>query len=210
MSDLILKGIIIGLCISVPLGPIGVLTIQRTLNRGRKYGLATGLGAMLSDFIYTIIALFFVRFVIGYIEAHQILFQIGGAIIIMVFGFFIFKNSPSAQPQAKEKSKGNFFSDFITAFGLTFSNPLILFLLIGLFTHFNFIAEKTIVNYVVAISAILVGELLWWLLLTNTANYFKNKIETRYIQLINRIMGCVIMTVGFVGLIVGIVREITN
>jgi threonine/homoserine/homoserine lactone efflux protein len=206
MSDLIIKGIIIGLCISIPLGPIGALTVQRTLNRGRKYGIATGLGAMLSDLIYTIIALFFVGFVIRYIEAHQMLFQIAGAIIVIAFGFFIFKNSPSAQAQPNEKSKGSLFSDFITAFGITISNPLILFLLIGLFTHFNFMVEKTISNFFVGILAILLGELLWWLSLTYAANYFKSKIDKRGMRLINRIIGCVIMFVGFLGLMVGILR----
>ena len=206
MGDLIIKGIIIGLCISIPLGPIGALTVQRTLDRGRKYGIATGLGAMLSDLTYTIIALFFVGFVIRYIEAHQMLFQIGGAVIVIAFGFFIFKNSPSAQPQPNEKSKGSLFSDFFTASGIAISNPLILFLLIGLFTHFNFMVEKTLTNFLIGVSAILAGELLWWLLLTYTASYFKNKINTRGIKLINRIMGCVIMFVGLLGLIIGIFR----
>jgi threonine/homoserine/homoserine lactone efflux protein len=59
MLEIILKGILIGLCISVPVGPIGMLVIQRTLNRGRKFGIATGLGASMSDLFYTIITLFF-------------------------------------------------------------------------------------------------------------------------------------------------------
>jgi len=204
MGDLIIKGIIVGLCISVPLGPIGMLTVQRTLDRGRIFGIATGLGAMLSDFIYTIIALFFVGYVIRYIEDHQMAFQIGGAIIIVIFGFFIYKNSPASQPQPTEKSNGSLISDFFTSFGLTLSNPLILFLLIGLFTRFNFMVEKTLANFLVGISAILLGEIIWWLTLTYAASYFKNKLDAKGIQLINRIMGCIIIGVGFLGLFAAI------
>ena len=206
MVDLIIKGIIIGLCISIPLGPIGMLTVQRTLDRGRKYGIITGIGAMLSDFIYTIIALFFVGYVIRYIEGHETIFQIGGAIIIIIFGFFIYKNSPTTQTHPTEKSKGSMISDFFTSFGLTISNPLILFLLIGLFTHFDFMLEKNLTNFIIGVSAILVGEILWWLTLTHTANFFKRKLDAKGISFINRIMGCVIIGVGFLGLFVGILR----
>ena len=63
MIDTVIKGIVIGLFISIPLGPIGMLCIQRTLSRGRKYGIATGLGATSSDLLYTLVTLFFLSFV---------------------------------------------------------------------------------------------------------------------------------------------------
>ena len=89
MLELAIKGIIIGLCISVPLGPIGMLCVQRTLTRGRAHGIVTGLGATTSDLVYTFVTLFFLRFVIGFIEAHQVVFQFTGAIVVVLFGAFI-------------------------------------------------------------------------------------------------------------------------
>ncbi len=203
MLDLIIKGIIIGLCISVPLGPIGMLCVQRTLNRGRTYGIATGLGATASDLVYTFITLFFLRFVIGFIEAHQTLFQFAGGFIVIIFGYFIFKSHPSAQRQPNIQSKGSLFSDFITSFGLTFSNPLILFVLIALFARFDFIADKSpVATYVVGISSILGGAFLWWLALTYIVSHFKDKLGFRGLKLINVITGSIIMIIGCIGTII--------
>lgn len=202
MLALVIKGIIIGLCISVPLGPIGMLCVQRTLNRGRKYGIATGLGATTSDLVYTFITLFFLRFVIGFIEAHQTIFQFAGAIIVLIFGYFIFKSHPSSQPQPNVSSKGSLFNDFITAFGLTFSNPLILFVLIALFARFDFIADKSpFMTYFVGISSILLGAFMWWMLLTYIVSHFKDKLGLRGLRLINVITGSIIIIIGCVGLI---------
>ena len=203
MFDLVIKGIIIGLCISVPLGPIGMLCVQRTLNRGRKYGIATGLGATTSDLVYTFITLFFLQFVIGFIEEHQTAFQLIGGVVVIVFGYFIFKSRPSAQTNPNVASKGSLFSDFITSFGLTFSNPLILFILMALFARFEFIADKSpFVAYLVGISSILSGAFIWWLLLTYIVSHFKNKLGLRGLRLINIITGSVIMAIGCVGLVV--------
>ena len=201
MLELITKGIIIGLCISVPLGPIGMLCVQRTLNRGRKYGLATGLGATASDLIYTFITLFFLSFVLSFIQTHQTVFQAIGGVIVIIFGCFIFKSHPS-QTQLNVASKGSLFSDFFTSFGLTFSNPLILFILIALFARFDFIADKSpFVVYFTGISSILLGAFLWWMLLTYIVSHFKDKLGIRGLRLINIITGSTIIVIGCVGLI---------
>ncbi len=202
MLDLIFKGIIIGLCISVPLGPIGMLCVQRTLTRGRKYGIATGLGATTSDLVYTLITLFFLRFVIGFIEEHQFIFQLVGAIIVIIFGYFIFKSRPSTQPQPDDRSKHSVISDFFSAFGLTFSNPLIIFILMALFARFDFIADKSPASiYLIGIGSILVGAFLWWCLLTYLVSHFTEKLSMRGLRLINIIMGSLIMVSGCAGFI---------
>ena len=202
MFGLVIKGIIIGLCISVPLGPIGMLCVQRTLNRGRKYGIITGLGATTSDLVYTFITLFFLSFVLGFIEAHQMVFQAIGGSIVIIFGHFIFKSHPLSQPQPNITSKGNLFSDFITAFGLTFSNPLILFVLIALFARFEFIADKSpFAVYFIGISSILFGAFMWWVMLTYIISHFRYKLGIRGLRFINIITGSIIIVIGCVGLI---------
>ena len=202
MLELVIKGVAIGLCISVPLGPIGMLCVQRTLNRGRRYGIATGLGATASDLVYTVVTLFFLQFVIGFIEEHKTIFQTAGAVIVICFGIFIFKSCPSAQPQPNEPSKNSMFSDFITSFGLTFSNPLILFVLIALFARFRFIADDSpSAAYLAGILSILLGAAVWWCLLTYIVSHFQNRLNMRGLRMINRITGCIIMLIGCAGLI---------
>ncbi len=205
MIEIIIKGILIGLCISVPLGPIGMLTIQRTLNRGQKYGIATGLGATTSDLIYTIITLFFLSFVLDFIEEHRFIIQLAGSLVVAIFGLYIFRSNPATQPKPNETFKHSLFRDFMTSFGLTLSNPLVLFVLIALFARFEFIGNKTtLLVSVIGISSILGGAILWWSLLTFLVSKFKNKLNMRELKIINQIIGLVIIGIGFVGFILSL------
>lgn len=203
MLELIIKGVFIGLCISVPLGPIGMLCIQRTLNRGRKFGIATGLGATSSDLIYTVVALFFLNSVIiGFINKHEFFFQIGGSAIILIFGYFIFKSHPATQPKPNEINKNNLAGDFFTSFALTLSNPLILFILIALFARFEFLFENsTTTLIIIGIVSILIGAFTWWCVLTYLVSKFRNKLDIKGLKIINRITGSVIMLLGCIGIV---------
>ena len=207
MLEIIIKGVLIGLCISVPLGPIGMLTIQRTLNRGQKYGVATGLGATTSDLVYTIITLFFLSFVLDFIEAHRFVIELVGSLVVALFGWYIFQSNPATQPKPNETVKHSLLSDFVTSFGLTFSNPLVLFVLIALFARFQFIGNKTTLFVTICgILSILGGALLWWNMLTILVSKFKNKLNMRELKLINQITGIIILLIGSIGLLLTIIR----
>lgn len=207
MFEIITKGIIIGLFISIPLGPIGMLCIQRTLNRGRKYGIATGLGATMSDLVYTMISLFFLSFVIDIIEKQRFIIQFVGSIILLVFGYLIYKSNPSTQPKPNEPVQYSLFSDFISSFGLTLTNPLVLFVLIALFAKFSFIdTETTLFLSVSGIISILLGALLWWSALTFFVSRFRGKLNMRGLKTINVITGLIIIVTGVVGLVLTLIE----
>lgn len=207
MLEIIFKGVLIGLCISVPLGPIGMLCIQRTLNRGQKYGIATGLGATASDLVYTLVTLFFLSFVIDFIEAHRYVIQLVGSLIVVAFGYFIFSSNPATQPKPNEPVKHSMLSDFVTSFGLTFSNPLVLFVLIALFARFEFISnETTLFLSVVGILSILGGAFLWWNIITFLVSRFRNRLNMRELKLINQVTGCVILIIGCVGFVLSLIK----
>lgn len=207
MFEIIVKGLLIGLCISVPLGPIGMLTIQRTFNRGQKYGIATGLGATLSDLIYTIITLFFLSFVIDFIEIHRFAIQLTGSIVVSAFGYYIYRSNPSTQPKPNEQVRQTLFGDFLTSFGLTISNPLVLFVLIALFARFEFIGSNTTLFITICgILSILGGALLWWTLLTFLVSHFKSKVNMHGLKIINRLTGIIIIGIGIIGFVLSIVK----
>jgi threonine/homoserine/homoserine lactone efflux protein len=202
MFELILKGIFIGLCISVPLGPIGMLCVQRTLNRGRKYGIATGLGATASDLVYTVAALFFLNsIIIGFIKEHEVFFQFSGSAIILIFGCFIFKSHPATQPKPNEITKNSLAGDFFTSFALTLSNPLILFILIALFARLEFIFESsTAILIITGMVSILIGAFLWWCALTYLVSKFRTKLDMKGLKIINRTTGSIIVLIGCIGI----------
>ena len=191
----------------MPLGPIGMLCIQRTLNRGQKYGIATGLGATTSDLVYTIITLFFLSFVIDFIEENRIIIQLVGSVVVAVFGYFIFSTNPATQPKPNEPIKQTLLGDYASSFGLTFSNPLVLFVLIALFARFEFIGSNTtLLLSISGIISILGGALLWWSMLTFLVSRFKNKLNMRELKIINQITGIVIILTGCVGFILTLIK----
>lgn len=207
--DTFIKGIIIGLSISVPLGPIGMLCIQRTLNRGQKYGISTGIGATFSDLIYSVVTMFFINFVLDFIEERQVIIQIIGSVIIFFFGLWIYRSHPSTQPVLpnEKPTEHSLFTDFITSTALTLSNPLILFVLIALFSQFDYVTtEMTIFAYGFALFSIFTGALLWWVTLTSLVSKFRNRFNLRGLKIINRITGGIIIALGLFGALFAFIR----
>jgi threonine/homoserine/homoserine lactone efflux protein len=205
MVEIIIKGILIGLCISVPVGPIGMLCIQRTLNRGRSHGIAIGLGATVSDLVYTLISLFFLSFVLELVEQYRLVIQIGGSVALALFGFFIYKSHPSVQPKPHEVKRHGLLGDFASSFALTLSNPFILFILIALFARFEFIdAETTLFLTFCGIFSIAFGALLWWNTLTFLVSHFRSRLNMSGLRILNQIAGFIIILIALIGGIISI------
>lgn len=163
MLGLFSKGLIIGILVSAPMGPIGMLCIQRTLNKGRWHGFITGLGATLSDVIYAALTCLGMGVVVNFVEANQAPLQLMGSIVLGFFGFYIFNSNPVRILKKQRENKLSYTQDFITAFLLTLSNILIVLLYIGLFARFGFILpEYSVLMLVGGILSIGLGALLWW------------------------------------------------
>lgn len=133
--DIILKGLLIGIVASAPMGPVGVLCIQRTLNKGRWFGFVTGIGAALSDIVYALITGFGMSFVVEFIENKTNMFylQLIGSIMLFFFGLYTYRSNPAESIRPASQNKGTLIHNFVTAFFVTFSNPLIIFLFVALF-----------------------------------------------------------------------------
>ncbi|MBO5974139.1 MAG: LysE family transporter [Paludibacteraceae bacterium] len=209
MLEFILKGIIIGICVSAPVGPIGVLCIQRTLIKGKKVGIITGLGATFSDLVYAMIAGFSLGFISDFITKYQFWIQIVGSVIIMLFGFYIFKSNPvrSLSSAHKQESGGSYFTDFATSFALCISNPMIMFIFIGLFARMGFFtSDEPLYQSIVGIFSILLGAFLWWVTLNSLVDRFRKKINVRGLGLINKLTGTIICVIGLFGFLVSLLK----
>jgi threonine/homoserine/homoserine lactone efflux protein len=195
--EMALKGMIIGIVASAPMGPVGVLCVQRTLNKGRWYGFATGVGAAISDLIYAAIAGFGMSFVVDIIENPIIAYwiKVAGSILLFIFGVWTFRSNPAQQIRPVSKNKSNLVHNFITGFLVTLSNPLILFLFVAMFGQFTFVVNN-FVPQIVGYVFIVVGALLWWFGLTWLINKVRNRFDVRGIWIINRIIGVIVMVVS--------------
>lgn len=207
--EVILTGILLGFFASIPVGPIAVLCIQRTLNSGKYHGWTTGLGASLSDTFYSTLAVFGLSFVIDFIQNNQLLIEIVGAVVIFLFGLFIFKKNPSANLQKNEEKGESYLRDFGSGLGLTISNPLIILIFIPLFAQFDFVtADNSVGKIAVALLSFFIGGSLWWFSLTSFVNVFRKMINIRGLGLINKISGGLLMTLSVGGLILAIASHV--
>ena len=113
--DLLVKGLIVGVVVSAPLGPVGVLCIQRTLNKGRWYGFVTGLGAALSDIGYALITGYGMSFMDDFLAKNQVLLQIIGSIMLFFFGIYTFRSNPVQSIRPVSSTPGSYLHNFVTA-----------------------------------------------------------------------------------------------
>ncbi len=197
---IIISGLLIGILVSAPMGPIGVLCIQRTLNKGRMSGLATGLGASLSDLFYALLTGFGISIVIDFIESNQAPLQIAGSFVLCCFGIYLYRQNPARNIRKRLNQKSSFTQDFASAFLLTLSNPLILFLLIGLFARLNFfVPGMRIGHYILGYVSIILGAFIWWFTITFIIDKVRTRFNLRSLWLINRSIGIIIIVMSLVG-----------
>lgn len=201
--DLLVKGFIIGVVVSAPMGPVGVLCIQRTLNKGRWYGFVTGLGASISDIIYALLTGYGMSFIFDFINTNIFYLQLLGSIMLLAFGYYTFRSNPVKAIRPISPSKGTLFHNFITAFFVTLSNPLIIFLFIGLFARFTFVLPGIpLGEQMIGYMGIAIGAITWWFGITFFVDKVRNRFNMRGIWMINRIIGGIVIAVALFGLIV--------
>lgn len=190
-----MKGLIIGVIISAPMGPVGILCIQRTMKKGRMFGIVTGAGAALSDFLYALITGLGMSVVIEFIERGQTLFwlKLMGSIMLLIFGVHTYLQDPRKGMRKGMKRKGTLFYNFISGFGLTISNPLIVFLFLALFNMFTFVIPSNLFGRAIGYLSIIAGAMLWWLGLTYVIAKMKDSFGLRGILYLNRSIGIIVI-----------------
>ena len=122
--QLVVKGLIIGIIVSAPMGPVGILCIQRTMHKGRTYGLVTGAGAALSDMIYALITGSGMALIMDFIERPEIIFwlKVVGSLLLLIFGLHTLLSNPIKAMRKPSGQKGTLFNNFVTSFLVTLSN----------------------------------------------------------------------------------------
>lgn len=201
--DLMFKGMLIGMIASAPMGPVGVLCVQRTLNKGRWFGFVTGIGAAVSDIIYAGITGFGMSFVMDFVNDDQNKFylQIVGSVVLLVFGIYTWRSNPTKNMHQSGKQRGTLWYNTWTAFLVTFSNPLIIFLFMGLFAQFAFVIPDHPFEMVVGFASIVGGALLWWFGLTWLVDKVRIFFNETGIKIINQIIGAVVIIFSLIFLL---------
>ena len=200
--DLVFKGMLIGMVASAPMGPVGILCVQRTLNKGRLYGFVTGIGAAISDIIYAGITGFGMAFVMDFInnEQNKFYLQIIGSVLLLGFGVYTWVSDPTKNMRKSGMQRGSFWYNTWTAFLVTFSNPLIVFLFMALFAQFAFVIPDHPFEMVIGFASIVGGALLWWYGLSWLVDKVRTIFNAQGIRIINRVIGAVVIIFSFISL----------
>lgn len=183
------KGILIGFLISVPVGPIAVLCIQRALSGRKRHGFISGLGAATADSVYAALAVLGVSFISEFLLKHQRLLGICGAVALILLGIktFFKPGQRRIAPNNFIAHAGNFFSTFI----LTLLNPITILAFIAIFSAYGLEACHNDQG-VLLVVGVFAGTSLWWLTLSALAGALRQWVDDDHLTLINRIAGIII------------------
>jgi threonine/homoserine/homoserine lactone efflux protein len=191
------KGFIIGILINAPLGPIGLLCVQRTLSKGKLYGLMSGLGAATADAVYSFIPAFGLTLVSNFLVEHLAWFRPIGGVFLCCLGVkaFLSKSEPSTAPE----NRVSHFGAYLSTLFLTLMNPLLLLVFIAVFTGFELVSPNSSYgSSALLVMGIFLGSGVWWLLLSSVAGIFRERLTSAYVQWIKKISGIIMTAFGLI------------
>ncbi|MCF8390319.1 MAG: LysE family transporter [Bacteroidales bacterium] len=188
--------------VTIPLGPVGVLCIQRTLNKGRVSGFVSGLGASAADAVFAIIAGFGISYIISFVKTQHIYFQIIGGVIVLFLGIHIFYTNPVRQVRLQRMNKNKLHHDFLSVFFLTITNPLAILLFLAMFAGINISGyEINAFGLSSLVGGVLAGSGGWWYLLSFVISIFRERIRLRNIWWMNKVAGVIVFGLGILAVL---------
>lgn len=193
-----LKGLAIGLSIAAPVGPIGVLCIRRSLAEGRQVGLATGLGAATADAIYGCVAAFGLTAISSALVGHRSWLGFLGGLFLCYLGVRTFLSSPA--PRVAEVQGRGLLWAYLSTLLLTFTNPMTILSFVAIFAGFGLGSSPNYQAAAVLVTGVFIGSALWWLLLSSGVGLFQSRVGSSWMQVINRLSGCIILAFGIYSL----------
>lgn len=201
MLALFLKGLLIGFAIAAPVGPIGILCIQRSLHDGFKIGLMTGLGAALADGTYGLIAGFGLTAVSSFLVAQQTWIRVIGGFFLLYLGIKVIL-SPMQSSNRKRDDDRSPWHAFGTTYILTLSNPATILSFIAIFAGMGLgTTNSDITSAMTLVSGIIIGSAAWWLLLSGgVAFVLHHMVGASFMRLINWFSGVTLILFGIYAL----------
>ncbi len=202
LIEIFVRAITVGVAASVTVGPVAILCIQRTLSKGRRSGIVSGLGVAAADSFLAFISYIFYSLLQNQIEQYSFLLRICGGLFVVGVGAYIFMQNPAMQVRRSRSAKESPWRDFASIFGLTLTNfimvvPYILaFFAVFKIPSFDSSNAQGVVIAVIVISGFLLGAATWWSGLASIINLFRRKFRPRHLIVINHIAGALIAMLG--------------
>lgn len=189
----LVQGILVGFSIAAPVGAIGLLCIQNTLQSGITLGLASGFGAATADMMYGILVAVGMRTLSSVLLAYRSVLTLLGGLFLCYLGIKKFFAKPTLC--AAQISAKTVFKTYIVTFFLTLTNPATILDFMALFTGLR-IDVSNYAQGLMFVAGVFVGSALWWLILCFSVNLFRKHVSQTILQWINWVAGVIIVAFG--------------
>lgn len=197
--ELLIRGLLAGLIIAAPVGPVNVLCVQRTITRSWRSGLLSGLGSALADTLYGAIAGFSISFVIQFLIREEFWIRFFGGILLILLGVWYYFRRPQSLDQDRKSDSDH--SDYFSTFLLTLTNPTTVLSFMAVLAALHLGSSRPWYLTMLVVGGIFCGSMLWWFILTGIANRLRDRVTDKGMVWMNRIGGLAIGVFGVITLI---------
>ncbi len=194
----LVKGIVVGVVIALPVGPVGVLCVRRTLFEGASFGFVSGLGAATADTIFGIVAGFGLTIVRDFLLRYQDWFGAAGGVFLVYIGIRALRQRGDAEPEPLADEA--LFGAYASTFALTITNPITILAFAAIFAKVGVSETGGYLDTGALVAGVFCGSLLWWLGLSFGIAWLRRIAGTVRLTWLNRISGG-ILTLSGLGLL---------
>jgi threonine/homoserine/homoserine lactone efflux protein len=196
--ELLVRGLIAGLIITAPVGPVNVLCVQRTITKGWRSGLFSGLGSAVADAIYAMVAGFSISFVIQFLLREIFWIRFFGGILLILLGIWYYFRPPNSLDGDQHPDSAT--QDSASTFLLTLTNPTTILSFLAVLAALGLGQSRPWYLTLLMVGGIFCGAMLWWFILTGIANRLRNRFTGKAMIWMNRIGGLAIGAFGIITL----------
>ena len=193
--SLFVQGIIIGLTLAVPVGPLSLICIQRTVKEGRLHGIFSGIGVATADSFYAAVTFLGLTVISGFIITHQNLFRFLAGFVLILIGIRVFLSVPSAITAKTEHE--TYLKDYLSMVALAIANPLTLVFFLVILPGYGLVIHGTSsLSAAEFVAGVFFGSTVWWVVLCGSIGSVRSRISVANLGLINRVSGLLISCFG--------------
>jgi threonine/homoserine/homoserine lactone efflux protein len=193
--DLLLRGVLAGLAIAIPVGPVNVLCISRTICYGRQAGIVSGLGAAVADTMYGAVAAFSITIIISFLIEHIFWIRVLGGLLLIAIGAIYWFRKPQSVKSMPQHSPH---SAFVTTLLLTLTNPTTVLSFLAVMAGLRLGQPRPWTMTLLLVLGIFCGSMLWWIVLAMVAGRFRQRFTDGAVVVMNRIGAVAIAVFGVI------------
>jgi len=195
-AELILKGLLIGLILALPTGPVGILCLRRTLVAGWRAGLVSGVGVCFADLFYVIVARFGLTEIERLVNGQRFALQLVAGLIVILAGCRIIA-SPPARLNCEQTRHGGL---FMSAFLMCVTNPTMLVSIPALFAVMRYPAVLDVFSTMITVVCVFAGSMIWWWMITRWLDRSSESFSDRTLRRVSTFAGAALIALGVISI----------